>query len=116
MTGLCGEGVSMKQMMHVLVVFVLAVLLQACAGNANVVKAFEGERAAAELARIKMPAAFALRRIDDRGFGIFSRPPGDEHGFYEIQLPPGSHLITLFYSQYWEVIVWNPRTMPCGRS
>jgi len=72
-------------------------LLQACYPTGPV-RFYEGDaRPASEIAKVKIPGPVTVKSIDGREV----RVPSKEKGFYELQLPPGKHLVVFKYVRYW---------------
>lgn len=72
-------------------------LLQACAPTGPV-QFYEGApRPTSEIAKVMVPGPLTVESIDGRKVDV----PSQDEGFYELQLPPGKHIIAFKYLRFW---------------
>jgi len=80
-----------------LLLLLAGVALQACAPTGPV-KFYEGaNRPDDQIAKVMVPGPITVKSIDARPENV----PAKESGFYDLQLPPGKHLIAFKYELYW---------------
>lgn len=77
--------------------FVASSLLSACSAQGPVRFNVDPALTPEQLARVVVPGPITVKSID--GQDVDS--PSQEHGFYELHLSPGSHLIAFTYEKYW---------------
>jgi len=81
----------------ILFLFLITGLLQACAPTGPV-QFYEGaSRPSSEIARVMVPGPITVESIDGREVEV----PSQDEGFYELQLPPGKHIIAFKYRKFW---------------